>query len=51
MLGRASNGSLGRDIVTVRYRPGDKRSLDLEIFLEREKKLKLEIDRLGKTPK
>jgi hypothetical protein len=51
VLGRASNGSLGRDTVTLRYRPGEKRSLDLEIFLEREKNLKLEIDRLGKTPK
>ena len=50
VLGRASDGSLARDIVTVKYQPGAKRSLDLEIFLEREKNLKLEIDRLDKSP-
>jgi hypothetical protein len=50
VLGRASDGSLARDIVTVKYQPGAKRSLDLEIFLEREKTLNLEIDRLGKSP-
>jgi len=51
VLGRASDGSLGRDTVTVNYRPGEKRSLDLEIFLEREKNLKLEVERLEKSPK
>jgi hypothetical protein len=50
VLGRASDGSLARDIITVNYQPGAKRSLDLEIFLEREKTLKLEIDRLDKSP-
>jgi Mg-chelatase subunit ChlD len=50
VLGRASDGSLARDIVTVKYQPGAKRSLDLEIFLEREKNLNLEIDRLDKSP-
>jgi hypothetical protein len=50
VLGRASDGSLARDTVTVKYQPGAKRSLDLEIFLEREKNLKLEIDRLDKSP-
>ena len=50
VLGRASDSWLARDIVTVKYQPGAKRSLDLEIFLEREKNLKLEIDRLGKSP-
>jgi von Willebrand factor type A domain-containing protein len=50
VLGRASEGSLARDIVTVNYQAGAKRSLDLEIFLEREKNLRLEIDRLGKSP-
>jgi hypothetical protein len=62
VLGRASDGSLGQDTITVRYEPGDKRSLDLEIFLqnekrnleldvslEREKNLKLEVERLGKS--
>jgi len=50
VLGRASDGSLARDTVTVKYQPGAKRSLDLEICLEREKNLKLEIDRLDKSP-
>ena len=50
VLGRASDGSLARDTVTVNYQPGAKQSLDLEIFLEREKNLELEIDRLYKSP-
>jgi von Willebrand factor type A domain-containing protein len=50
VVGRASDGSLARDIVTVEYLPAAKRSLDLEIFLEREKNLKLELDRLDKSP-
>jgi len=50
VLGRGSDGSLGRHTITVNYRPGAKRSLDLEIFLQREKNLKLEIDRLEKSP-
>jgi hypothetical protein len=33
----------------VCYQPGGKRSLDLEVFLEREKSLKLEVERLGKS--
>ena len=50
VLGRASDGSLARDIVNVKYQPGANRSLDLEIFLEREKNLQLELDRLDKSP-
>jgi hypothetical protein len=62
VLGRANDGSIARDTITVRYEPGGKRSLDLEIFLEnekraldlevsleREKRLKLEVERLGKS--
>ena len=48
VLGRASDGSLARDTVTVNYQSGAKRSLDLEIFLEREKSLELEVEKLGK---
>src|ERR1044071_8741959 len=48
VLGRARDGSLARDTVTVNYQPGTKRSLDLEIFLEREKSLELEVEKLGK---
>jgi von Willebrand factor type A domain len=36
---RASDGSVGRDTITVHYQPGGNRSLDLEVFLERERKL------------
>ena len=47
---RARDGSTGRDTITVHYQPGEKRSLELEIFLEKEESLKLEVERLGKTP-
>ena len=32
VLGRANDGSIGRDTITVHYEPGGKRSLDLEFF-------------------
>ena len=32
VLGRANDGSIGRDSITVHYEPGGKRSLDLEFF-------------------
>ena len=38
VLARASNGLVGRDTITLNYQPGKERSLDLEIFLEREKR-------------
>ena len=63
VLARSSDGSVGRDTITVHYRPGRERSLDLEIFLEREKRsldleillekeksLKIEVERTGKSP-
>jgi hypothetical protein len=63
VLGRASDGSVARDTITVHYQPGkerslalevflenEKRSLDLEVSLEKEKRLKLEVERLGKSP-
>lgn len=46
---RASDGSNGHDSITVYYQPGNQKSLELEVFLEKEKKLQLEVDRLGKT--
>jgi hypothetical protein len=62
VLGRASDGSIARDTITVRYEPGGKGSLDLEIFLENEKRsldldisleqkkrLNLEVEQLGKS--
>jgi hypothetical protein len=48
VLVRTNDGSTGRDTVTVRYEPGKNRSLELEVFLEKERSLRLELDRLGK---
>jgi von Willebrand factor type A domain len=50
VFARASDGSNGRDSVTIYYQSGTQKSLDLEVFLEKEKKLKLEVDRLGRSP-
>jgi uncharacterized protein YegL len=50
VVARASDGSVGRDTLTVHYQPGGERLLDLEVFLEREKSLKLEVERLGMSP-
>ena len=54
VLVRANDGSIGRDTITVHYQvegvqQKETRSLDLEVFLEREKSLKLEVERLGKS--
>jgi len=46
---RASDGSNGKDSIVINYQSGNQKSLELEVFLEREKKLKLEVERLGKT--
>jgi len=50
VLARSSDGSNSRASISVFYQAGTQKSLELEIFLEREKKLKLEVERLGKTP-
>ena len=50
VLARASDGSNSRTSISVFYRSGTQKSLELEVFLEKEKKLKLEVERLGKTP-
>lgn len=49
VIARASDGSTGKDSITVYYQSGNQRSLDLEVFLEREKNLKLQVERLGKS--
>ena len=49
VIARASDGSTGRDSITVYYQSGNQKSLDLEVFLEREKNLKLQVERLGKS--
>jgi hypothetical protein len=50
VFARASDGSNASDSITVYYQPGSQKSLDLEIFLEKERKLDLEIKRLGRNP-
>jgi len=50
VLARASDGTVGRDTIMIDYQSGAQKSLDLEIFLEKEKSLKLEVDRLGRNP-
>ena len=50
VVARASDGSTGRDTITVIYQSGNQKSLELEVFLERERKLKLEVERLGRSP-
>lgn len=50
VVARASDGSNASDSITVYYQSGTQKSLDLEIFLEKEKKLELEIKRLGRSP-
>jgi Mg-chelatase subunit ChlD len=50
VFARASDGSNTSDSITVYYQPGSQKSLDLEIFLEKERKLELEIKRLGRNP-
>jgi hypothetical protein len=49
VLARSSDGATGRDSISVYYQRGDQRSLDLEVFLEKEKSLKLQVERLGKS--
>lgn len=49
VLARGSDGTVAQDSVAVHYQRGDQRSLELEIFLEKEKNLQLEIERLGKS--
>jgi Mg-chelatase subunit ChlD len=49
VIARASDGSTGRDSITVYYQSGNQKSLELEVFLEKEKNLKLQVKRLGKS--
>jgi hypothetical protein len=46
---RGSDGSHGRAAITVDYQSGTRKSLELEVFLDKEKKLQLEVDRLGRS--
>jgi hypothetical protein len=49
VLARASSGATGRDSISIHFRPGGKRPLELEVFLEKERSLDLEVERLGKS--
>lgn len=48
-LARTSNGAIARDSITLYYQRGDQRSLELEVFLEKERHLQLEVERLGRS--
>ncbi|HLN84215.1 MAG TPA: VWA domain-containing protein [Candidatus Binatia bacterium] len=50
VLARASDGANARESITIYYQSGTQKSLDLEVFLEKEKNLQLEVNRLGKSP-
>jgi Mg-chelatase subunit ChlD len=50
VFARASDGSNGHDSITVYYQSGNQKSLELDVFLEKERKLKLEVERLGRSP-
>ena len=50
VFARASDGTTGRDSITVYYQSGNQKSLELEVFLEKEKSLRLQVERLGKSP-
>jgi hypothetical protein len=49
VLARASDGSNGQATITIDYQSGTRKSLELEVFLDQEKKLQLEVDRLGRS--
>jgi Mg-chelatase subunit ChlD len=49
VFARASDGSTKRDSLSIYYEPGNQRSLELQVFLERERNLKLEVERLGRS--
>lgn len=49
VLARASDGSNARETINVYYQSGNQKSLELEVFLEKEKNLQLEVERLGKS--
>ncbi|MGZ8425799.1 MAG: hypothetical protein ACXWYD_12685 [Candidatus Binatia bacterium] len=63
VLAWTSDGSVGRDAITVHYQAGqerslalkvffenEKRALDLEVSLEQEKRVKLDVERLRDSP-
>ena len=49
VVARASDGSLARETITVNYRRSNQRSVDVQVFLENEKSLDLQVERLGRS--
>ncbi|MBI4525260.1 MAG: VWA domain-containing protein [Deltaproteobacteria bacterium] len=49
VLARSSDGGLGRQSISIDYRRSEQRALDLDIFLERERSLQLQVERLGNS--
>ncbi len=46
---RVSGGGIGKDSVSVVYEPTKKRSLGIEVFMEKERSLSLEVEKLGRN--
>jgi hypothetical protein len=46
---RVSGGGIGKDSISVVYEPTKKRSLGVEVFMEKERSLSLEVEKLGKN--
>jgi len=46
---RVSGGGVGKDSISVVYEPTRKRSLGVEVFMEKERSLSLEVEKLGKN--
>lgn len=46
VLARASGGGVGKDSISIFFQRAVERSLDLEVYLEKDKSLKLEVERL-----
>jgi Mg-chelatase subunit ChlD len=49
VFARASDGSVAQDSITVTYQRSNQQSLELQVFLEREKSLQVQVDRLGRS--
>jgi len=49
VLARVSGGGIGKDSVLVVYEPTKKRSLGIEVFMEKERSLSLEVEKLGRN--
>ncbi|HWP57132.1 MAG TPA: VWA domain-containing protein [Candidatus Acidoferrales bacterium] len=50
VIARSSSGAVVQDSIAIYYERSRQQSLDLEVFLEREKSLQLQVERLGRSP-